>query len=196
MFSKEYLGDLVSKLGGKRMKTILTTMALVLSATFAPTSEAEAAQCKVELENGRGRVLEVFRGYGYDRQDACQEARRDCRRTVRSGYYRARIQTCNVVQRRQMVQRSCEASLVGPRGRTIEYFLGHATGQVGTGVKADACQKAARKCRRYKERNGRYRAHCEVNRNGRIGNGNGRRHIPTPPPRRRGGNRRLVILDA
>ena len=183
------------------MKTILTTLALTLMATLATASNAEAAQCKVELENGRGRILEVFKGYGYDRQDACREAKRDCRRTIRSGYYRARILNCNVVQRRRMVQKTCNASLVGPRGRTIEYFLGQATGPQGTGVKAEACQRAAKQCRRYKERTGRYRAHCEVDRNGRygngrIGNGNGRRHIPTPPPRRRGGNRRLVILDA
>jgi hypothetical protein len=176
------------------MKTILATLVLTVLATVATPSNAQAAQCKVELENGRGRILEVFRGYGYDRQDACQDARRDCRRTIRSGYYRARVQTCNVVQRRRMVEKSCGASLVGPRGRTIEHFMAYATGRQGSGVKAEACQKAQRQCRRYKERNGRYRAHCESNRNGRIGNGsgNGRGHIPSPPPRRR----RTIVLDA
>ncbi|MFT6633273.1 MAG: hypothetical protein ACJAS4_003243 [Bacteriovoracaceae bacterium] len=180
------------------MKTILTALVLTVMTTMVTSSSAEAAQCKVELENGRGRILEVFNGYGYNRQDACQEAKRDCRRTIRSGYYRARILNCNVVQpRRRMVQKSCSASLIGPRGRTIEHFLGQASGPQGSGVQAQACERAARQCNTYKQRTGRYRAQCEVQGsrgNGRIGsgNGNGGRHIPTPPPRRR----RLVVLDA
>lgn len=156
------------------MKVFLSV--LLLLGMFTVSSEAEARRCVVDLENGRGRVLETFRGFGYDRFEACRDARRQCRRVIRSGYYRARIQNC--VERRvgpgpgrRMVSRSCTARLTGPRGhRTIQTFLGRATGPRGSGVMQQACQRAARQCRVYKRRTGRVRAVCQIDR-GRGGYG-------------------------
>ncbi|MAX65890.1 MAG: hypothetical protein QF441_08425 [Bacteriovoracaceae bacterium] len=166
------------------MKVLLSVFALSL--TFFVSAQAEAAQCKVELENGRGRLLDTFTGWGYSRADACREANRDCRRAIRSGYYRARILNCNIVQDRRIVLRSCQANLRGPRGRLMRSFWANAQGPIRTGVKARACQKARRKCMDFKRRNGRYRASCEVER--RAGRD---RDIPRYP--RRGG---LIVLDA
>jgi hypothetical protein len=168
------------------MKTLLSVLALTIA--MMASGKAEAAQCSVELENGRGRILEVFRAYGYDRQDACMEAKRDCRQAIRAGYYRARILNCNVVKprNRRMVSKSCSSSLINPRGRTIQVFFGSARGVRGTGVKAKACQKAQRQCRNFKQRNGRYRASC-------ISERGGVRPLPSP---RRPMPRRTIILDA
>lgn len=147
------------------MKNLLSVLAVVLM-IGTMSAEAQAARCKVELKNGRGRLLEVFRGHGYDRIDACQDARRQCRRVKNSGYYRARILTCEVVRpRRQMVQRRCTAHMYGPRrGRILQTFMGRARGPRGTGVKAQACQRALRQCQVAKRRSGRVRAICRAER--------------------------------
>ena len=144
-----------------KMKAMVTMVALV-AMMVATSSEAEAAKCKVELVNGNGRVLEVFKGHGYDRQEACQEARRECRQVKRAGYYRARVQKCEVVQQRnRMVQRSCSAEMTGPRGhRVFDYVTAYAEGIRGTGVKMDACRKALRKCLKRARMAGRMRALC------------------------------------
>lgn len=176
------------------MKTLLMMMALVVAATVS--GSAEASTCEVELQNGRGMVLDTFYGYGYDRIDACSEARMDCRRAIRAGYYRGRVLNCVETRPMRRVTRSCDSRLVGPRGRTIEYFVGTATGRRGTGVKREACANALRQCHRYQSRTGRYRATCITD---RRGGRDIRRPHPTPRPRpippRRGG-RRTVILDA
>ncbi len=169
------------------MKTLLTLIALTV--TMLASGQAEAAQCKVELVNGRGRLVDTFRAYGYNRHEACIEAKQDCRRAVRAGYYRARVLNCNVVQQRRMVTRSCGASLIGPRGRTIQTFLATAQGLQGTGVKGDACRKAKRKCNNFKQRTGRYRATCISDRNGGV-------YTPAPMPRPRPMPRRIRVLDA
>jgi len=168
------------------MKNLLSVLAVVLM-VGTMSSNAEAAQCKVELKNGRGRLLEVFRGRGYDRMDACQDAKRQCRRVKRAGYYRARVQTCEVARRgsNRIVHRTCRATMTGPRGhRVIQSFLGQASGQRGMGIKGQACQRAMRQCRQAKRRSGRVRAICTDER----GNGG---YSPAPMPRypRRGGRR-------
>lgn len=145
----------------------------MLVGMFTAASNAEAARCRVDLENGRGRILDTFTGFGYDRYEACQEARRDCRRMRRSGYYRARILNC--VERRgrghrRIVQRSCTARLTGPRGRrTIQTFRGTASGRRGSGVQAQACERALRQCQSVRHRTGRRRAICEIDRYGQGG---------------------------
>ena len=167
------------------MKTILSVVTLVLMFTTLNT-EAEAANCKVELKNGRGRLLETFRGFGYDRFDACQDAKQDCRRVKRSGYYRARVLTCEVKrsQVNRMVHKTCSAEMTGPRGhRVFQTFLGQASGVRGSGVKAQACQRALRQCRQAKRRSGRVHAVCTAD-NGRGG------YSPVPAPRNPRGNRR------
>lgn len=153
------------------MKLFLSVLMLV--GMFTVSSKAEAAQCRVDLENGRGRVLGTFSGFGYSRFEACREARQDCRRAKRAGYYRARVLNC--VERNRgrvrpgpgyrIVSRQCTARLKGPRGfRTIQTFLGRASGPRGTGVQRQACDRALRQCRTFKRRTGRVRAYCETDR--------------------------------
>lgn len=168
-----------NEFGRIEMKNFLTIAALLLVGTLM-NSEAFAARCEMELVNGRGRVLDVFTGYGYDRQDACWEARQDCRRAKNSGYYSARRLSCVKVQNRQ-VTKYCSAELTGPRGRRVmQRFTALATGPRGSGVKARACQKALNQCEREKMRSGRYRAVC-ISEQGR----GGRYPIPTPHQPRR-----------
>jgi hypothetical protein len=174
-------------------KTILSVVAVV-AMMMVSTSEAQAAKCRVELQAGNGRVLETFMSRGYDRQDACMEAKRDCRQAKRAGYYRARNQYCEVVRNQnRSVERSCNAEMTGPRGhRTFGYFTAFARGQRGTGVKGEACRKALRKCVQSARRQGRSRAVCtsDNGRTARIGQGNGRHDRPIPrPPVRRGRGR-------
>lgn len=148
---------------GDFMKSFLSVLAVLVTMTIG-TSEAEAASCTMELQNGRGRVLEVFRERGYDRQEACSYARRSCNRVKNGRYYRAPIQQCVKVGGRggrRIVERRCSAEMTGPRGgRTFGYFTARASGQRGSGVKGDACRKAMRKCLRSAERQGRMRAVC------------------------------------
>ena len=130
--------------------------------------------CEYVLKNGRGMTLERFRGNGYNRQDACMQARRSCTRAINGGYHRARRLYCEEVRQtrpqRPTVQRSCNASLIGPRGWTQRTFLGRASGPRGTGIQAQACQRAMRQCQTFKRNNGRYRAHCRVDgRRGGLG---------------------------
>jgi hypothetical protein len=177
---------------GKIMKTILSVVAVVAMMVVS-TSEAQAAKCRVELQAGNGRVLETFMSRGYDRQDACMEAKRDCRRVKRAGYYRARYQECVALRNQnRRVERSCNAEMTGPRGhRTFGYFTAYATGARGTGVKGEACRKALRKCIRSAERQGRMRAVCtsDNGRSARVRSSNGR-HRPQPmPPVRTGRGR-------
>lgn len=127
----------------------------------------DRGRCEFVLKNGRGRTLEYFVGRGYDRREACMRARRKCTRAIDGGYHRARRLYCEKVTHgggygRPIVQRSCTASLVGPRGWTQRTFLGRASGPRGTGVKGQACQRAMRQCHTFKRNNGRYRAHCRV----------------------------------
>ena len=159
------------------MKLFLSV--LILVGMFTVSNQAEAAQCRVDLENGRGRVLDTFLGYGWDRYDACREARQDCRRVRRSGRYRAPIQNC--VERghrggRRIVQRTCTARLTGPRGRrTMRTFRGSASGRIGTGVQGLACERALRQCRTVARRTPRRGDRCVVDhRGGHRGNRGGR----------------------
>ena len=147
------------------MKNLLAAFAIVLM-FGSVASEAEAARCQAELRNGRGRLLETFRGFGYDRMEACQDATRQCRRVRKSGYYRARVQTCEIVRpRRQVARRSCTAHMYGPRGgRIFQSFRANASGPRRTGVKAQACRRALRQCEVAKRRSGRVRAICRAER--------------------------------
>jgi len=163
----------------EEMKKLLSMLVLGLTLSVV-SSNAEAAQCSMELKNGRGMLLDTFRGHGYDERDACQEARQDCQRAIRSGYYRARVLTCEKVYVR-MVSKTCEAELVGPRGnRALRTFLGSAYGPIGSGVKADACRDALRQCEMFRSQTrhhggrlgqvGSAITHCEINRvNNRFG---------------------------
>ncbi|MAZ50085.1 MAG: hypothetical protein CME65_16095 [Halobacteriovoraceae bacterium] len=152
------------------MKLFLSVLMLV--GMFTATSNAEAARCRVDLENGRGHVLDTFTGFGYSRHEACREARQDCRRMRRSGYYRARVLNC--VERgnrggRRIVQRSCTARLTGPRGRrTLRTFRGTATGMNERVVQARACENALYQCQSVRSRRGR-RGICQIDRTGRGG---------------------------
>ncbi|MBD66298.1 MAG: hypothetical protein CME62_13895 [Halobacteriovoraceae bacterium] len=82
---------------GGEMKAFLMSF-LVMGSLFIMTNDAkaapEAAQCVYELRNGRGFTLQTFRDFSYNYRSACRQARRDCLRTARAGYYRARRLIC------------------------------------------------------------------------------------------------------
>ncbi len=142
------------------MKIALTLVVLGLT-MLAGSESAQAGhdQCRVNLKNGRGMILDSFMGYGYTRYEACSEARWDCDRAIRGGYYRGRRLFCEEElphRRRTMVSRSCTARLVHMRsGGTLHSFYGRASGPQGTGVKGQACQRALRQCETYRARSGR-----------------------------------------
>ena len=72
------------------MKTFLSVLAITL-VTMVASTNAEAAQRRIELDNGRGMTLDVFRGQGDNNQDPCSDANRQCRRAIRAGYRRALV---------------------------------------------------------------------------------------------------------
>ena len=122
------------------MKTLLTVITLVF-ASMVSSNEASAAQCTFELQNGRGRLLQTFQGWGYSRGEACRDAINSCRRVKDARYYRAPIQRCvesrltprprprRPIPRpapRPRVEQKCKAKLTGPLGfgtvKTFERF--------------------------------------------------------------------------
>lgn len=127
------------------MKKLMSLLGLGLLVLVSANS-AEAAQCRAELKEPRGRVLEVLPGYGYTRPAACQDAMRNCQRARMNGRHArmSRLLRCEVVQ--PLVTRACTARPeVFGRGLP-RVFRAQATGPFGSGVKAHACQKALKKC--------------------------------------------------
>lgn len=151
------------------MKSFLVL--LVLTATAAFSTEASATICKIDLKNGQGRLLTSFTGYGYNYYAACREARQDCQRVQRSGYYRARVQRCverGVVRPRPRVE-SCTAVMKNWRGYRVDTF--YATS--GPRQRIGACARALRQCQNAKVRQGRRGASCSILTRG-AGRGRGR----------------------
>lgn len=172
-------GDILLEVG---MKTLVAMV--VLAATSLVSSEAFAARCSVELKAGNGRVLEVFQARGYSNQDACQEAKRDCRQVLRAGYYRAKRQSCEVVRQQRTVERSCSVEMTAARGhRVLDYMSAKATGLRGTGVLAKACTKAINKCVRRAQNYGRTSVVCRAE-NGTYQRVTNRSQRPSPRPTR------------
>lgn len=160
------------------MKALISVLALVVSMA-AFSTEASANNCTALMKNQRGQTVQTFNGWGYDNRDACQQAKRQCERAIFNGnrYPGARLR-CEIARYGggygQQVTRRCSTSLVGMRGRTIQYFQAKARGPLRSGVKTQACRKAFRKCNQFKNQNGYYRARCinsEIN-------------PPVNPPRR------------
>ena len=150
------------------MKKVLLLAILTVAAAFS--ANASAASCKVDVVNGRGMTLDTFTGIGYDRIDACREARMDCRQSIRAGYYRGRVLNCvERVRRgpRGPVSRSCTVYMRGPRGhRVLDVFTAVA------GPRRSACQRA-------KVQQHRPRAICTIESRGGV-----RRPGRVRPPRR------------
>ncbi|MBD66299.1 MAG: hypothetical protein CME62_13900 [Halobacteriovoraceae bacterium] len=153
------------------MKVFLMTL-LAFGTMFVMPSNAEAAQCVYELQNGRGRTLQVFRDNARNVRAACRQARRDCVRTARAGYYRARRLNC--VQRRvipnrpnrpgnRFVTRSCTAQLTGPIGVVrLTNFTRRARGRNIRAAHRLACQQAMNQCRRAERRISRRFTSCRI----------------------------------
>lgn len=144
------------------MKVLLTLVAVFFS--FMVSAEAQAAGCTVAMKNPRGNVMQTFQANGYDRQLACQRALNRCERAAYQTRRPGRVR-CEIMRRGgssyQWVQRQCTVDLRGPRGhRTFQTFWAQASGYRGQGVKREACRKAMRKCNRWKNEQGRYRAQC------------------------------------
>ena len=138
------------------MKALMTILVLGMIAISA--KGAHAAKCEFELQNGRGKVLHTFTGFGYSQQDACQEAKKDCKQVKKAGYFRAPTQLC--VKVKQKLTRSCTVEMINKRGKHIKFVTAHATGQQGNGIKAKACAKALKKCENQKIKLGKYGASC------------------------------------
>ena len=130
------------------MKALLSLAVLFL--TFTIAAESEAASCVAKQRNRHGDVIRTFHGYGWDKREACADARRSCKRVVNNN--RRPADYCTVEKRRghryQTVTRTCSVSLYGKRGRFLRQFTARATGYRGYGVKAKACQKARMRCQR------------------------------------------------
>lgn len=146
------------------MKSFLVLLVLTATATFS--ASASASTCTVDLENGRGRLLQTFQGWGYNYNDACRQARQDCRQVKRGRYYRAPIQTCTERYRRPIQQRKqCTVAMKNRRGRTVQVFSAVSTNRQAV----NACQKARVKCQKAKYRQGRRGASCQVISRGPVG---------------------------
>jgi hypothetical protein len=149
------------------MKSLLTLAALALS-MFAFSSNAEASTCNARLENGRGMTLEYFSGYGYDRYEACEEAKRQCIRAKRNGRYYDRVLRCVVDGQHGgghggYNTQTCSVDLQGRYGRYINSFTGRSRGYDRANAKQQACREALRTCNRYKIDYGYHGARCQVN---------------------------------
>jgi hypothetical protein len=173
--------------GDSIMKSLLTVALFALTLTVS--AKAEANSCTALMKNGRGLTVDTFNARGYDRQDACQQAKRQCDRAIYNGRRGGRNLYCEVARNGgggygQQVVRRCSSELVGPRGRTIQFFQAQARGQARTGIKQQACRKALRKCNRMKNEQGYYRARCVSQRGGMS-------NPPVNPPRRGGRNGRV-----
>jgi hypothetical protein len=166
------------------MKSLMVVVLFALTLTVS--AKAEASSCTALMKNGRGLTVDTFNARAYNRQDACQQAKRQCNRAINNGRHSGRRLYCEVANRNgggygNQVTKSCSSELVGARGRTIRSFQAQARGQRGSGVKQQACRKALRQCNRVKNEQGRYRARC-VSQRGAMSN------PPVNPPRRGGRN--------
>lgn len=151
---------------GEQMKKSLLVL-LVLAATTVFSNEAEAATCKVDLKNGRGKLLQSFTGWGYSYNDACMDAKRDCRRVKNARYYRAPIQLCTerFVRPNRGQRNQCTVVMKNRRGKVVS----HHTAVSGPRQVRGACQKALNKCQDAKWRQGRRGAFCQILTRGSTG---------------------------
>lgn len=151
------------------MKTLFFALSLLMLGTVS--QDAEAARCRAELLTRNGNLIQSFRGQGWDRQEACRMARRQCRQELRYRQNMGRnpYAYCSVGLggggHQQIVQRWCQSYLIGRAGRIRRTFQAQAQGPRGTGVKRMACNKARRKCNRFRNETGRYQAQCRTEQN-------------------------------
>ena len=65
------------------MKLLLTLVLFTIA--FSVSANAQANSCTVLMKNTRGMTVDTFNARGYDRQDACLQARSDCQRSIYNG---------------------------------------------------------------------------------------------------------------
>lgn len=151
------------------MKALISVFTLVMTMAAFSTEAQANRSCTALMQNHRGMTVDTFNAWGYTRGEACQQAKRQCERAIWNGHRQPGARLKCVIPGQhgggygQVVTRHCSTSLIGPRGRTIQYFQAHARGQARTGVKRQACRKALRQCNRYKNEYGYYRARCMNN---------------------------------
>jgi hypothetical protein len=161
VFFHIYVGDKSIIIEEREMRKLLIAL-FVMGLSMAVSTAAEAASCNANLVRGNGQIGRTFSGWGYERREACRDARRQCNRRlseIRMRRPHARAY-CEVDRRdhRQRVTRSCTAerrSFRGGRGgwdRHVRTFFGQATGRRGTGVRRQACNNAMRQCQRSSSR--------------------------------------------
>ena len=144
------------------MKKILAVFSILLTASLF-SFEANASECRAEMQTRRGRTIDVFYGYSdYSRRDACYDARERCERALRRRQRDGRnpYASC-IVQRnrrdRGNVSKTCSVYRYGKRGRYIDSYFATANGRTVRDAKRKACAKALKKCNRHVVR----RQYCE-----------------------------------
>ncbi|OUR94194.1 hypothetical protein A9Q84_17990 [Halobacteriovorax marinus] len=109
-------------------------------------------QCSYDLVNRNNRQLESFS------RMSCRASADACQRELSRRHRRGQNRQARCVKRRgggqsRNVTKSCSVDRLGRNGRFLQTHVANATGARGTGVKAQACRKAVRKCERNTVRN-------------------------------------------
>ncbi len=130
------------------------------------SANASAESCTALLKDNRGYTLNTFNSWGYDRRDACRNARSNCERMRRNGPYNGRNLRCVVPNHGggngHRITRSCSSSLVDRYNRVRRRFTGRASGYGENQVRQAACRAALRQCNRERSQTGSYNFQCRT----------------------------------
>jgi len=150
------------------MKSLFSVALFVLTLTFGANAHAE--NCTALLKNSSGYTLDTFNAYGYNRSQACMQAKQDCQRAMNNGRHSGYGMYCDVPNSNGGYgnggygnggygqQTTCTATLEDNWGRRIQSFYGRAGGYGD--VRREACRDALRECNRFKTQRGYYNARC------------------------------------
>lgn len=165
------------------MKSLFSVALFVLTLTFGANAHAE--NCTALLKNSNGYTLDTFNAYGYNRVQACNQARQDCQRAMNNGRHSSYGMYCDVPTGNGGYGNggygnggygnggygnggygnggygqttTCMATLEDNWGRRIQSFYGRAGGYGD--VRREACRDALRECNRFKTQRGYYNARC------------------------------------
>jgi hypothetical protein len=67
----------------KSLRTSFVGLSLLAGVAAFSAQVAEAATCQANLKSGPGRALQSFYGYGYDMEQACDDAGQQCNAELR-----------------------------------------------------------------------------------------------------------------
>lgn len=151
-------------------------LALVIVLAGFTSTAAFADYCTADMVNRRGGIITSSDAYGFNRQDACSNALRQCNQDLRQRqrWGQNPAATCQLRNRRPGPRPrpgafTCNATMRRGNGAFITSFSGRSRFS-----RTDACTEARRACNqdlRWRQRQGRNpRAYCDVDgRGGRPG---------------------------